>query len=603
MRWSSWLVSLVVFLVAASAHADTRRLAVVVGNNAGAGEQAPLHFAETDAGKVARVLTELGGVDPADLFLLQGRDRTTLESTLRLARERVAAWHRRPGTRVVLVFYFSGHSDGEALEIGRERLTFGDLRRWLGSTGAEVRLAVVDSCKSGALLAQKGGAPGTGFQIRLTDDLSSAGEALLTSSAADEAALESRDIGGSFFTNHLVSGLRGAADSSGDGMVTLTEAYQYAYDHTIATTSATIAGPQHPAYDYQLSGQGELVLTELERPSALLEMPKGFERLLVVDLARDQVIAELATDARPRLAVPPGRYAVRAWRGGQGFAGDVTVKVGETRYVGWNELTAMTGSNTRAKGDASAPATVATSTPPSQPSTGPSTTQQILNGGQMVLNHANPMIDRARRSFSFGPEVGGGMVVAPSPQSADGVFSFGLTLHLYEQQIFSIDAFTEELQTWAMEKVARQLVELGPRASQLTGAELKQLKDDALAEARRELMVALREGFYGKFDPMPDPIFVGGLEGAYLPRSDAWQIRGGFGVGVGPVTFGPTMVVHLDDRSGFAVGPELGLNVLVGGGPRPLGLEFFLRFDFFVNNRDHLPDQGTLGVRVMFDLI
>ena len=40
----------------------------------------------------------------------------------------------------------------------RDRLTFSELRHWLGSTGAEVRLALVDSCKSGALLAVKGGA-------------------------------------------------------------------------------------------------------------------------------------------------------------------------------------------------------------------------------------------------------------------------------------------------------------------------------------------------------------------------------------------------------------------------------------------------------------
>lgn len=348
-RWC-WLVLLIALLATGMARAETRRVAVVVGNNAGNGEQPPLRYAETDAGKMARVLVELGGIEATDLFLLQGRNLAALRQTLALARQRVASYQQNPVDRVILIFYFSGHSDGRALELGRDRLSFAELRRWLTSTQAEVRLAFVDSCKSGALLATKGGRPGPAFQIRLTDELASSGEAVLTSSAADEIALESREIGGSFFTHHFISGLRGAADASGDGLVTLTEAYQYAYVHTITTTGATVAGPQHPAYDYQLSGQGELVLTELSRPTALIELPAGAERALVIELVRDQVIAETAADGRAVVAVRPGRYAVRAWRQGRAFAGRITVQTGETRAVRWDELTATTDPPAHAKG-------------------------------------------------------------------------------------------------------------------------------------------------------------------------------------------------------------------------------------------------------------
>lgn len=345
-----WPVLIVGWLAAATAFADTRRVAVVIGNNAGSGAQPPLRYAETDAGKMARVLTELGGVRTADLFLLQGRGIAALKQTLTLARQRVAAHQADPANRVILVFYFSGHSDGAALELGRDRLTFSELRRWLSTTGAEVRLALVDSCKSGALLAAKGGTPGPAFQIRLTEDLASSGEAILTSSAADEIALESREIGGSFFTHHFISGLRGAADTSGDRLVTLTEAYQYAYAHTISTTGATVVGPQHPAYDYRLSGQGELVLTELATPNAALELPQGFQRVLVIELVRDQVVTELTADSRALVALQPGRYAVRAWRDGRVFAGRVTVAAGEKRQVRWEELAAIMTSAPRAKG-------------------------------------------------------------------------------------------------------------------------------------------------------------------------------------------------------------------------------------------------------------
>ncbi len=56
-----------------SAQAETRAFAVVTGNNAGSRGRAPLRYAETDAGKVARTLTEVAGVREDDIALVQGR--------------------------------------------------------------------------------------------------------------------------------------------------------------------------------------------------------------------------------------------------------------------------------------------------------------------------------------------------------------------------------------------------------------------------------------------------------------------------------------------------------------------------------------------------
>jgi len=352
------VVALALALAAATAHASTQRIAVVVGNNAGGEGKTPLHFAEIDAAKLGRVLGELGGVAPDHLFVLQGKPLAALGETLALVKRQIDEFRTDPANRVIVLFYFSGHSDGEALELGRDRLTFSELRHRLAALGADVRVVVVDSCKSGALLAAKGGRPGPGFQIRLTDELASTGEALLTSSAADEVALESREIAGSFFTHHFISGLRGAADASGDGLVTLTEAYQYAYAHTIKTTGETVVGTQHPAYDYRLSGQGELVLSELGKRSAILELPGGFERIVVIELAREQVTAEVTSHTHARIAVEAGRYAIRASRGGALFAGDVAVTDGNARTVREDELSVVPFAVTSRKGapaDASSP--------------------------------------------------------------------------------------------------------------------------------------------------------------------------------------------------------------------------------------------------------
>lgn len=334
----------------AAARADTHRLAVVVGHNVGGSADRPLRYAEEDAVKVADVLAQLGDVPQDALFLLRGQGRGELADVLRRVTQRVAELRADPTGRTVLLFYFSGHSDGGALELGGSRVPFDELRRWLADTRADVRVTIVDGCRSGAM-ARKGGKPAPGFEIRLLDQLDASGEALLTSSAADELALESREIRGSFFTHHLVSGLRGAADASGDGRITLSEAYQYAFDHTIAATAAT-GVRQHPGYDYRISGQGELVLTEISQPSASLELPAGFERALVLLVRRDQVLAELSGGGPRRLALAPGEYAVRLWKGAQAWAARVTVAAGESRALAWGELSPVASPQVAGKGPA-----------------------------------------------------------------------------------------------------------------------------------------------------------------------------------------------------------------------------------------------------------
>ncbi len=125
-------LALLLLAFAVPASAETHRVALVVGNNAGLGEQPPLHFAETDAGKMARVLVELGGVVPADLLLLQGRSLAELKEAFGLARARVAGYRVNPDDRVVLLFYFSGHSE----ESDERDHCEADVRRQIGDIHA-----------------------------------------------------------------------------------------------------------------------------------------------------------------------------------------------------------------------------------------------------------------------------------------------------------------------------------------------------------------------------------------------------------------------------------------------------------------------------------
>jgi len=330
-------------LLSSTPFAETRRLAIVVGNNAGSGEMPPLRYAESDAGKMARVLVELGDVQADDVMLLQGQKVGSVERAITEARDRVAFFKRSPDVRTVVFFYFSGHSDGEAIELGTDKLAYPRLKALLTGTGADVRLVVVDACRSGAGLRAKGGKPAEAFSIRLADTLQATGEAFITSSAADEAALESSEVMGSYFTHNFISGLRGAADASGDKLVTLAEAYKYAYDRTVSSTAMLSVGAQHPNYDFRLSGQGELVLASLLKPSSMLVLPEA-ERSLVTDLARDQVVVEVVGAGGREVALAPGQYGVRLFKGGQSWGGRVTLSDGQRHIVAMNELTPVTSS-------------------------------------------------------------------------------------------------------------------------------------------------------------------------------------------------------------------------------------------------------------------
>jgi hypothetical protein len=298
----------------------------------------PLRFAESDAGKFARLLAELGEVNQDDIFLLQGRGLVEVEHALELASQKVALYHTQPDARVVLIFYYSGHSDGMGLELAGQKLSFTKLRERLAATQADVRLQILDACKSGQATQVKGGKPAPPFVIRLNDELNTSGEVILASSAADENTLESEEVKGSFFTHHLVSGLRGAADVSADGRVTLNEAYRYAYDRTISSSATTLEGPHHPVYDLRLSGQGELVLAYLHNMSAMLTLPTPFQRAILVQLISDQVIAELTSASATTIALPQGRYAVRINKDGEIFTARFTLKNGEQKTLAWTDL-------------------------------------------------------------------------------------------------------------------------------------------------------------------------------------------------------------------------------------------------------------------------
>ena len=310
-------------LAAALAQAAPLKLAVVYGHNGGTATRPALRFAEHDASRMAATLTELAGVAPADLKLLLGTPREEFEQALEWAGERIAAAHQRPGAQAILYVYVSAHGDdGRGLELGPQTLAWADLKAKLSATKADVRVAVIDACNASGML-EAGGQPTPAFALRAEDRLTVAGEAVITSSAANEPSLEAGAYKGSVFTHHLLAAFRGAADRSGDGRVSLEEAYRYAYARTVEGQSG-----QHPGYGFKLAGHGELQVTSL-KGAATVTLPRNLEAVTISELeSGDRYLEVRAPDSRT-LALPPGRWELKVWRAGKARVGRLTLGAGQ----------------------------------------------------------------------------------------------------------------------------------------------------------------------------------------------------------------------------------------------------------------------------------
>lgn len=310
----------------------TRRLALVVGSNAGAPGEVRLKYAVSDARRFASVLSDLGGVAKGDLIVLVDPSLQAMQEGFQRVRRTVAE-AGSGGFRSEFILYYSGHSDDQGLHLGAENFAYESLRREIGGLGADVQVAIVDSCSSGSFTRSKGGASKPAFLFDASSDME--GHAYLTSSSEDEAAQESDKLGGSFFTHYFVSGLRGAADLDGKGVVTLNEAYAFAFKETLASTEGTRYGPQHASYDINLTGRGDLVFTDLRSTAAGLSLAPSLAGRVFIRDERGNLAVEVdkAEGKRMDLGLGPGRYDLALEKGPDRFRSTVLVSSGSRTSI------------------------------------------------------------------------------------------------------------------------------------------------------------------------------------------------------------------------------------------------------------------------------
>ena len=355
------LLSAFWILLPVRTYADVERFALIVGNNSGMPGDEPLRYAESDARRVYDVLTQIGDFSPINSVLLRGSDATELRSALLTINERIRDSAARPDTRVVLVVYYSGHADARSLHLRGTELPISELSQMARGSAANFRLVVLDACRSGTLTRVKGGQRVAPFALPTVaeESLPEDGFAFLTASAANEDAQESDELQGGLFTHAFVSALLGAADADGDGAIVLDEAYRYAYEATLRTTSRTLVGTQHPTFQYALRGRGHLVLTR-PRAHALqranVNFPSGLSFLLLRENASGAVAVELTTGAEQRtLSLEPGRYFLRARAPDVMYEGLIEAASGSSRSIDLQKLERIDYARLARKGPEASP--------------------------------------------------------------------------------------------------------------------------------------------------------------------------------------------------------------------------------------------------------
>jgi len=284
--------------------------AIVVGSRSGGPGQSPLKYATEDATRFGQLLVELGRYDRSHVRFLQDPTPDQLLGELR-AIETALRERQALGEQTSLLFYYSGHARASGLSLGQGELPLADLRSVLNSAAADLTVAILDACQSGAFSRIKSAEAAPDFSINSVAQLNTRGLAVLASSTSTELSQESDRLAGSYFTHHLMMAMRGAGDLDGDGRVTLTEAYRYAYARTLVDTAATSVGSQHATLETDLRGKGEVSLTYPKEASASLSLAPELQGDVLVSIG-ESIVGELnKTAGNPiRLGLPPANYKV-----------------------------------------------------------------------------------------------------------------------------------------------------------------------------------------------------------------------------------------------------------------------------------------------------
>ena len=326
------------------------RYAIYVGSNVGGKNNQRLLYAGSDAISFQKTMAEIGGIPTSNGLLLLDPSKADLDEALQMVSEMISQ-NRQHSKRSEFIFYYSGHSDENALLLGRTSYDYSELKAAISSVPSDVHVVILDSCYSGNFIRTKGGQRKKPFL--LDDSTVVKGHAYLSSSSSQEFSQESDEIGSSFFTNAMLTGLRGAADSSGDKKVTLNELYSYAFSETLSKTENSSAGPQHPNYNITLVGSGDLVLSDISSSDCIVHLSEKLQGRVLIRYKNGKLVSEInkVGGSQVFLALEKGDYSATIIEDTATLQGTFTVTSGRIYELSENSFNLVATTSNRVRGD------------------------------------------------------------------------------------------------------------------------------------------------------------------------------------------------------------------------------------------------------------
>ena len=334
---------------AESESAGVERYGLYIGSNDGGKSHQRLLYAGSDAIAFQKIMTDIGGISKSNGILLLDPTKEDVDTAFQIISGMMEK-KRADAKRSEFVFYYSGHSNENALLLGKTTYDYSSLKAAITNVPSDVHVVILDSCYSGNFIRTKGGSKQKPFLI---DDSSVVkGHAYLSSSSSQESSQESDEIGSSFFTNAMINGLRGAADTSGDKKVTLNELYSYAFNETLSKTENT-ADPQHPNYNITLVGSGDLVLSDVSASDCILAISREMTGRIIVRDKSGKLVSEVnkTTQTPVYLALEEGQYGVSVIGEYATLQGSFTLLSKQTYALSTASLSPIARAETRSRGD------------------------------------------------------------------------------------------------------------------------------------------------------------------------------------------------------------------------------------------------------------
>ena len=189
-----------------------------------------LKKAETDA----RDIADLYGTHTKNVKLLLGQQATrnnilsTLKSFFAAAEE-----------DDVVVFFFSGHGGKGGLcaydtSTEKTMVTYAEVQQAIRSCKASNKQLLIDACYSGGLRTNTKSAAQSGDSQSPVSNTE--GVMLFLSSRTGEASQENPWADNGFFTQYLIKGMKGAADTDKDRIITAKEIFTYVSNNVSTRT-------------------------------------------------------------------------------------------------------------------------------------------------------------------------------------------------------------------------------------------------------------------------------------------------------------------------------------------------------------------------------